>query len=82
VTTTETVPPAPRHLSIGDDDGVSSLGSREANGAGFDARWQPSVYGSPDSGQLSANMEARPVVPRKEIVRKSVPGHTRRTGSS
>jgi hypothetical protein len=84
VTATETVAPAPRHVSMGDDDGVSSLGSGEANSAGLDARWQPSVYGSPNSnsGQFLGSMEVRPAVPRKEIARKSVPGHTRGTGSS
>jgi len=84
VTATETMPPAPRHVSMGDDDGVSSLGSGEVNSAGFDPRWQPSVYGSPGlgGGRFSGSVEARPAVPRKEIQRKSVPGHVRGAGSS
>jgi hypothetical protein len=74
-TTNEAVTPAPTYISIGDNYGIPTPGAGETDNTGS----QPAKYEGVRAGQAEGlgllQGEGRPVVRRKEVSRKSVPGH-------
>jgi hypothetical protein len=79
VTTNEAVMPAQTYISIGDNDGIPTPGAGETDAMRDNTGSQPAKYEGVRAGQAEAlgllQGEGRPVVRRKEVSRKPVPGH-------
>jgi hypothetical protein len=84
VTTNEAVTPAPTYLSIGDNYGIPTPRARETNVMRDNTVSHPAKYEGFRAGQTEGlgllQGGGRPVVRRKEVSRKSVPGHGNRSG--
>jgi hypothetical protein len=84
VTTNEAVTPAPTYISIGDNYGIPTPGAGETDAMRDNTGSQPAKYEGVRAGQAEGlgllQGEARPVVRRKEVSRKSVPGHDNVSG--
>jgi hypothetical protein len=78
-TTNEAVTPAPTYISIGDNYGIPTPGAGETDAMRDNTGSQPAKYEGVRAGQAEGlgllQGEGRPVVRRKEVSRKSVPGH-------
>jgi hypothetical protein len=84
VTTNEAVTPAPTYISIGDNYGIPTPGAGETDAIRDNTGSQPAKYEGVRAGQAEGlgllQGEGRLVVRRKEVSRKSVPGHGNMSG--
>lgn len=84
VTTNEAVTPAPTYVSIDDNYGIPSPEIEETGAMRHNTGSQPAMYEGITAGQAEGlgllPSGARPVVQRKEVSRKSVPGHGNGSG--
>jgi hypothetical protein len=82
----EAVTSAPMYVSIGDDYGMPTPGARETETMRNNTGSQPAKYEGVRAGQAEAlgllEGGGRPMVRRKEVSRKSLPGHGNGSGSS
>ena len=86
VAVNEATTPAPTYISMGNDSGIPAPGARERETMNSNTGLRSAKYEGIRSGQVEGlgllQDGGRPLAWRKQIPRKSVPGHSNGSGSS
>ena len=86
VAVNEATTPAPTYISMGNDSGIPAPGARERETMNSNTGLRSAKYEGIRSGQVEGlgllQDGVRPLAWRKQIPRKSVPGHSNGSGSS